>query len=148
MYKNEYLESCLEKQEGNVYILKAYSITKRKGFNNLVIEKLEFIYDNKEKLQAFQDELTNAGIKEFILTESSSGLMRILHALNSVNIKIEGVKELKYINQWGKRRNMSRINNENTIKGAIKEIIYAQLSKIFMTKYHDLINNVDFKVSS
>jgi hypothetical protein len=104
MNNNEYLENCLAESKGSNYLLRVYMTTQDKEYNQLVVNDLGFIYNNKEDLQLFKDELIKADIKEFILTESSSVLMNILHSLDSVNIKIKSVTKISYLEYSFKER--------------------------------------------
>ncbi|EQC1535475.1 hypothetical protein ACY1J9_001306 [Clostridium botulinum] len=100
MYKNEYLEECLKNEKGNYYLLTGYRYTKEYQFKTLIIDDLGFIYDKPEKLKELKEELLKANIKSFVLTASGSALMNHLHGLDSVNIKIKGVRKASYIDKW------------------------------------------------
>jgi len=102
MYRNEYLVECLKNEKGNGYLLRGYIYTQTNGYNELVIDDLGFISNNIEELKEFKDELIKANIKSFVLTTSSSALMNYLHGLDSVNIKIKGVRKISYIDKWDK----------------------------------------------
>ena len=102
MYRNKYLVECLKNEKGNGYVLRGYIYTQSNEQNELVIDNLGFIGNNIEELKEFKDELIKANIKEFVLTESSSGLMSNLHGLNEVDIKIKDVVKVSYIDKWDK----------------------------------------------
>lgn len=103
MYKNEYLEKCLEKKRGNGYLLRGYIHTQNKEYDEFVINDLGFMYNKPEELEEFKSELINANIKEFVLTESSSALMSEIHAFDKIGIRITGIAKVKYINKWHKK---------------------------------------------
>jgi hypothetical protein len=100
MYKNEYLEECLKNNQGSWYILQGYNNTKNNKYNELVIEDLGFIYSKPEELQLFKNEMIKAEVKEFVITETSTALMKILHTLSTVGIDIKEIAEVKYIDIW------------------------------------------------
>ncbi|WP_291566848.1 MULTISPECIES: hypothetical protein [unclassified Clostridium] len=104
MYRNEYLENCLEENQGSYYLLRGYIHTQERKYNTLVINDLVFIGNKPEEFKRFKDELIKANIKEFVLTESSSGLMANIHALDSVDIKIKEVIKVNYINKWDREK--------------------------------------------
>lgn len=104
MYRNEYLENCLEENQGSYYLLRGYIHTQERKYDRLVINDLVFIGNKPKELEKFKNELVKANIKEFVLTESSSGLMANVHALDSVDIKIKDVTEVNYINKWDKEK--------------------------------------------
>jgi DNA-binding transcriptional regulator YhcF (GntR family) len=94
MYNNEYLEKCLEENKGSGYLLRAYMNTVDKEYRELVVNDLGFIYNSKDELELFKDELIKADIKEFVLTETSTALMNVLHAFDSVGIKFKEVTKV------------------------------------------------------
>lgn len=100
MYHNYYLEKCIDNNDGSPYLIWGYERTKRDNFNELVIDDLGFIYNDKGILIQFKNEMVKSGIKEFVLINHSSGLMDILHALDSVGIRIEGIAEVSYISKF------------------------------------------------
>lgn len=69
----------------------------RKCYDKIAIDDFGFIYEkeNVEQLNDFRKQLDDAGITEFVITERSTGLMSIIHALDSVNIKIDGIYKLE-----------------------------------------------------
>lgn len=73
-----------------------------------------FISNNINELKGLKNELIKANIKEFVLTESSSGLMNDLHGLNEVNIKVKEVKKVSCIDKW---------NKEECFKEGLKMIV-------------------------
>lgn len=115
MYKNEYLEECLKENKGSHYLNRSYNETMLNKFNDLIIEDLGFIYEDGNNLRKFKNELVNAKIKEFILTDNSTALMKILHVLDSVNVKIKGVKKVEYICIW--------TNKKEYKKGLLMEVL-------------------------
>ncbi|EQB4341596.1 TPA: hypothetical protein ACXDAZ_002673 [Clostridium botulinum] len=102
MYRNEYLEACLNKNEGSKYLLAGYRYTKDYNFNKLIIDDFSFINDRPKELKEFKEELLKANIKEFVLIEKNTGLISHLHALDNVNINIKGVEKVSYIDKWDK----------------------------------------------
>ena len=102
MYKNGYLENCINNNEGSRYLVRGYNFTTKNKLDELVIEELTFIYTDKHTndLTQFKDELMKADIKEFILTDNGSGLLDILHGLNSVNIKVKDLVKFDYRDKW------------------------------------------------
>lgn len=100
MYKNEYLDKCLKEKEGSFYLLRGYGETLNNKYPKLVIDDLAFIYDKPERLKEFKNELEKAEIKEFVLAERSTGLIKILHALDFVGITIDGIATIKYIDKY------------------------------------------------
>ena len=118
MFKNDYLENqkvqlnnkMLKEEDYSVYLLQAYYRTRKNNCPDLYINNLSFIYseDNKKDLLKFRKELKNASIEEFVLSETSSALMDIIHALDRVCIKVIGVYTYEYVNEW---------NDKEIIKG-------------------------------
>lgn len=108
MFKNEYLEECLIKGKGSHYVLTNYRYTQDNNFLNdkLVIEDLGFIYDDENAIISFKKTLMKANIKEFILTEASTALIKDIHALNHVNIKFKDVAYTTKINIWNKKEEL------------------------------------------
>lgn len=102
MYKNDYLNNCINNNEGSRYLVRGYNFTLMNKLDELVIDELTFIYTDKQKedLTQFKDELVKADVKEFILTDNGSALMDILHALDSVNIKVNGLLKFDYRDKW------------------------------------------------
>lgn len=102
MYKNDYLEHCLDNNQGSHYLLRGYYLTINNKLNELIITELTFIHTDKHKedLKQFKDELMKADVKEFILTYNGSGLMDILYSLSSVNIKVNEMVKFDYRDKW------------------------------------------------
>lgn len=111
MYVNTYLEECRNEEKGSHYVLRAYLYTQNNNFDTLVINDLGFIDNYADELNLLKETLIKADIKEFILTQSSSGLMDVLHALDSVGIVLKGVTTIKHIDTLRVRP------KEETIKG-------------------------------
>lgn len=103
MYKNEHIEKCMQENRGSKYLIRGYIHTQDKQYNELAINDLGFICNKQDELEEFKSELIKANINEFILTESSSGLMSNLHALNAIGIKIKEVKSVMYIDKWNNK---------------------------------------------
>ena len=83
------------KRENNIswhlnYMIKT---TINQKYNKLVLEDCSFIYtnENKPKLEDFVKQLHDSNITEFVLIEQSTALMKVLHAFDSVGLKLECV---------------------------------------------------------
>ncbi|MCD3217362.1 hypothetical protein G8S55_08885 [Clostridium botulinum C] len=109
MFKNKYIENCIKENKGIYYLNNSYRFTVNNHCDYLIVDDLGFSKD----LNFFKSELQKANIKEFILTETSSGLMNTLHALNSVGIIIKGTQEVVYVNKW---------KEEKRFKGLLMEV--------------------------
>lgn len=114
MFKNKYLENCVKENKGTYYANNAYRFTINNNCDKLVVSDLGFIHNHKEKLEDFKKELIKANITEFILAEGSSALMKIIHKLDSVNIKIIGVEEVLCVNKW---------KEEKVVQGLLMQVI-------------------------
>lgn len=113
MFKNKYIENCIKENKGIYYLNNSYRFTVNNHCDYLIVDDLGFICNNSKDLNYFKSELQKANIKEFILAETSSGLMNTLHALNSVGIIIKGTQEVVYVNKW---------KEEKRFKGLLMEV--------------------------
>lgn len=106
MYRNEYLDKCLKENKGSGFLVRGYNYTIENELEKLTINDLGFINNNENKLNEFRYELNKANIKEFILTDSSSGLVGILYALDSVGIKTSGICTSNHIDWTNRLKNI------------------------------------------
>lgn len=74
-------------------LLRMLKSTVARKYTKLTLEESSFIYteDNKPRLEDFAKQLKEADIKEFVLTDSSTGLMNTLYAFDSVGLKLKSV---------------------------------------------------------
>ena len=103
---NEYLEECIKDNKGNIYLLRNYLYSKKNNFTDLIIDDLGFMYNNPKEINNFKEEILKSKIKNFILINSSSGLMDILHCFDSINIKVKDTTELCFVDCWNKEKHI------------------------------------------
>ena len=123
MFYNEVLENAIKEKNINeisTEILYAYNYMKfdKCLSNTLVINDLSFMCDNEEKLYNFKQSLLKAGIKAFIYTNKSSGLMNDIHKLDSIGIKLNGICTVEY-----EKFDMLSCENKTLEKQGLKFIV-------------------------
>lgn len=62
--------------------------------HDLIVNDFGFIETKEEKLLDFKRQLKESNIQDFIITETSTALMRILHALSGVDIVIDKLETI------------------------------------------------------
>ena len=107
-----------ENENNKSYVLNwALKYSMDSNSHDLIINDFSFIENEQEKLIDFKRQLKEANINNFILTETSTALMKILHALNSVNIVIDKLETITI------EENLIRTKRIKEVKGIRMKVL-------------------------
>lgn len=109
LYSNSYIEESINKRICNYYIEAGYFYTINSMSCKFITRDIGFIYNDINKLKAFKNELIKAGITEFVLCVNNSSLMEILYNFDKINMKIDKVTSIEYINNCDTNENIKGI---------------------------------------
>lgn len=107
MLQNEYLDECIKElrasgkrnPEYSELLLRSYLENQDLQIPKLTIFTVGFGEDIEE-FTNLKNMLIKANIKEFILVDTSTALLRGLHTLDSIGLKIKGVEVTKKYKKW------------------------------------------------
>lgn len=109
---NEKLEQLIEEKKISLYIHRGYLCAKENNLEYITINNMGFFHHENEieEMKLFKQNLIEADIKYFVISDSSSGLMDDIHTLYNLGCSIEKNYTHEYTDKWG---------DKDTIKGLL-----------------------------
>lgn len=88
---------------GQMYALRAWEESKEVGLSTIEVRELPWGSQIKNgEMKVFVDTMREAGVDEITVTETSTALMEIIHALVAEGATIEGVSTIDRGSEWSR----------------------------------------------